>query len=215
MKSLADGLPAEIAAQIHPDWRKNERDYWTVRDQLLPQYGNQWVAFAEGTVIVAGRRPVEILGVAFDSGKHPYVTCVGREDAPTRMRRAQFAYDIAYEGEPLPVASIEFRNERGTAGVLLNEVILDTGSDASSMPWEDCERLSLNAADGTPAGIIGVGNSTAQTIAFRIWAFVDGQEHACHLHADFDGVERILGRDVLNRLEVLFRGPTNEIVINP
>jgi hypothetical protein len=27
--------------------------------------------------------------------------------------------------------------------------------------------------------------------------------------------ERILGRDVLNRLEILFRGPTGEVVVNP
>ena len=37
MKSLADGLPPEIARQIHPDWRKNEAAYWAARDQLLGQ----------------------------------------------------------------------------------------------------------------------------------------------------------------------------------
>ena len=29
------------------------------------------------------------------------------------------------------------------------------------------------------------------------------------------GRERILGRDVLNRIDVLFRGPAGEIVVNP
>jgi hypothetical protein len=38
MKSLADNLPPEIAVQIHPDWRKNEADYWAVRDSLLSQF---------------------------------------------------------------------------------------------------------------------------------------------------------------------------------
>jgi hypothetical protein len=33
--------------------------------------------------------------------------------------------------------------------------------------------------------------------------------------ADFVGNERILGRDVLNRVEVLFRGPAGEVVVNP
>ena len=37
----------------------------------------------------------------------------------------------------------------------------------------------------------------------------------CRLQADFGGTERILGRDVLNRLDVLFRGPAREVVINP
>jgi hypothetical protein len=38
MKSLADRLPPEIARQIHPDWRKNEAGYWSVRDQFIAQY---------------------------------------------------------------------------------------------------------------------------------------------------------------------------------
>ena len=28
MNSLADGLPPQIARQVHPDWRKNEAAYW-------------------------------------------------------------------------------------------------------------------------------------------------------------------------------------------
>jgi hypothetical protein len=35
------------------------------------------------------------------------------------------------------------------------------------------------------------------------------------LQADFVGNERILGRDVLNRLELLFRGPSCEVVVSP
>ena len=42
----------------------------------------------------------------------------------------------------------------------------------------------------------------------------DGQEHPCRLQADFVGNERILGRDVLNRLEMLFRGPAGEVIVN-
>ena len=38
MKSIADQLPPEIARQLHPDRRKNEAEYWAVRDQLLDQY---------------------------------------------------------------------------------------------------------------------------------------------------------------------------------
>ena len=44
---------------------------------------------------------------------------------------------------------------------------------------------------------------------------LDGQEFLCRLQADFAGDERILGRDVLNRVVVLFRGPGGEVVINP
>jgi hypothetical protein len=61
MKSLADALPPEIARQIHPDWRKNEVDYWAVRDQLLKQYQDQWIAFADGAVIVSCKTSLEVL----------------------------------------------------------------------------------------------------------------------------------------------------------
>jgi len=33
--------------------------------------------------------------------------------------------------------------------------------------------------------------------------------------ADFRGDDRILGRDVLNRIDVLFRGPTGEVIVAP
>jgi hypothetical protein len=93
MKSVADGLPPEIAKQIHPDWRKNEADYWKVRDLLLTQYQGQWIGFADGVVVATGTRPVVVLHAAAKAAEHPFVTCVGHEDVPTRMRRVNFAYD--------------------------------------------------------------------------------------------------------------------------
>jgi hypothetical protein len=63
--------------------------------------------------------------------------------------------------------------------------------------------------------ISGVAWSSAATLEFRIWAQLDGQEYPCRLQADFVGSERILGRDVLNRLEILFRGPIGEVIVNP
>jgi hypothetical protein len=61
----------------------------------------------------------------------------------------------------------------------------------------------------------GVAGGTAATLYFPVWVFLDGQEYPCRLQADFIGTERILGRDVLNRLEILFRGPASEVVVNP
>jgi hypothetical protein len=55
----------------------------------------------------------------------------------------------------------------------------------------------------------------AVTMGFLIWVWLDGQEYPCQLQADFAGQERILGREVLNRLDVLFRGPGGEVVVNP
>lgn len=90
MKSLADQLPPELAAVIHPEWRKNEVDSWTTREQLLKDYRDKWVGFAKGGVIASGVSPVQVMEAAQQCGKHPFVVCVGREEEPFQMRRASF-----------------------------------------------------------------------------------------------------------------------------
>ena len=92
MNSLIKGLPAEIAKRIHPDWRKNEVDYWAKRDSLVAQYSGKWIGFAEGRVIASGTSPVEVFHAAQAYGKHPFVTCVGHENEPNRMRPTSFSY---------------------------------------------------------------------------------------------------------------------------
>jgi len=150
MKSLADELPAEFATLVHPDWRKNEADYWAARDSLLKDFDGQWVAYSDRAVIAHGRSPVDVLHAGVGSGRHPFVTCVGHEDQPTHIRRASFAYDTSYPVEPLPVMSAEFRATSGSAGVTLDRVIPDTGADATVLPWSDCQLLSLDPSQGVP-----------------------------------------------------------------
>jgi predicted aspartyl protease len=215
MKSLAAGLPKDIARQIHPSWRKNEAGYWAVRDQLLGQYRNQWIGFSDGVVVASGTRPVVVFHAAHQVAEHPYVICVGRENEPFRIRRVNFAYDASYPAEPLPVIRAEFRRASGGSGLVLDQIIPDTGADTSTLPWTDCQQLQLNPSDGVPALMSGVAGGSVSTLGFLVWVHLDGNEYQCQLHADFIGNERILGRDVLNSLEVLFRGPSGEVVINP
>ena len=215
MESIADQLPPEIAAQIHPDRRKNEAAYWAVRDQLLDQYRDKWVGFADGKVVASGSSPVSVFHEAEATGQHPFFVCVGREDEPCRIRRATSPYDPGYPGEALPVVSVEFRPASGTAGVVLNRVIPDTGADATVLPWTDCLSLHLSPSQGVQSLLGGVAGGSAASLTFQFWARLDGQDYPCRLHADFSGGERILGRDVLNRLEILFRGPAGEVVVNP
>jgi hypothetical protein len=215
MKSLADGLPPEIARQVHPEWRKNEADYWAVRDELLGQYQGKWVGFANGKVVVSGTRPVVVFHAAHQAAEHPYVICVGRENEPYRMRRANFAYDTSYPGEALPVIRMEFRRFSGLPGPTLDMVIADTGADTSALPWADCQKLQLDPAQGVPGLMTGVAGGSATTLGFQVWVYLDGKEYECQLQADFVGNERILGRDVLNSMDVLFRGPTGEVIVNP
>jgi hypothetical protein len=215
MKSLLDGLPPEVAQQIHPDWQRHETAYWEVRETLLPHYRDQWIAFAHGRVLVSGTSAVEVLHAAQASGLHPFVTCVGREHEPSRMRRAVFAYDTTYPQEALPVIPVEFRTQEAVPGLVYEQVIPDTGADASALPWADCTQLALDPRQGIPGLIGGVSAMSASTLVFAVWASLDGQTYPCRLQADFTGHERILGRDVLNRLDILFRGPHQEVVLNP
>ena len=90
MRSLAEGLPPEVAAQVNPRWRENERGYRAARDRLLADYGGRWVAFADGAVIASGTSPVEVFQAGQSSGRHPFLIRVGAEGEPCRMRRASF-----------------------------------------------------------------------------------------------------------------------------
>jgi hypothetical protein len=214
-KSLIDGLPIEIAKRVHPDWRKNETEYWAQRDRLLQVHTNQWIGFADGKVIVSGTSPVEVFHAAQASGKHPFVTCVGHENEPNRMRRVTFGYDTSYPNEPLPMLHAEFRKRSGSPGLILDQVIPDTGADASAIPWSDCQQLALDPAEGMPGLMGGVGDTSVPTIIFQSWVYLDGKDYPCRLQADFSGRERIVGRDVLNALDILFRGAAREVIINP
>lgn len=107
MKSMADALPPEIAQQIHPDWRKNEAEYWSMRGQLLSQYQGQWIGFADGVAIATASTPLEVFVAVQQSGKHPFVIRVGHEGEPWyRIRRTSFAYDTTYPSAALPVISM-------------------------------------------------------------------------------------------------------------
>jgi hypothetical protein len=192
MTSIADRLPPEIARLLHPDRRRNEAEYWAARDRLLDQYRGQWVGFADGRVVASGTSPVAVLQAAEATGLRPFVICVGREDESCRIRRAAFPYDAGYPGEALPLISVEFRQASGVPGLALDRVIPDTGADASVLPWADCQRLGLDPSSGVQGLISGVAGSSAATLTFLIWAYLDGREHPCRLQADFSGSERIL-----------------------
>jgi hypothetical protein len=215
MNSIADYLPPEIARQVHPDWRKNEEEYWKAREGLLGEYQNQWIGFADGGVIASGLSPVAVLHAAQSTGRHPFIICVGREQEPCRIRRTVFPYNMAYPGEPLPLIRIEFRQTGVSQGIILDRVIPDTGADSSILPWADCQLLQLAPAQGVPGFLSGVAGGSTGTLAFQVEARLDGQDYPCRVQADFVGTERILGRDVLNHLEILFRGPAGEVVLNP
>jgi hypothetical protein len=111
MTTIIDQLPPDIAQQLHPDHRKNEEEYWRVRDQLLPQYSGQWIGYANQQVVASGTSRVTVFHAAEATGQHPFVICVGNEHVPCRIRRVSFPYDTGYPFEALPIVSDEFRSQ--------------------------------------------------------------------------------------------------------
>jgi hypothetical protein len=110
-------LPPEIAGQLDSHWQQNEASYWTKRERLLSQYPGLWIGFADGKVIASGSSPVAVFHAAEATAQSPFVTCVGHEDEPCRMRTVSFDYDRDYPGEALPVIELEFRKHSGGQGV--------------------------------------------------------------------------------------------------
>ncbi len=141
MKSITDRLPPGIAVHVHPDRRKNEAGYWAARDQIRGQYEGQWIGFADGKIVASGTSPVAVFHAAEQSGLHPFLTCVGREDEPCRMRRFSSPYDSGYPGEALPILSVEFRRKSRTPGILFDRVYHRHG--------RRCERLALGRLSTT------------------------------------------------------------------
>lgn len=61
--------------------------------------------------------------------------------------------------------TVEFRKQGGSPGISLEQVIPDTGADASALPWADCEQLALDPGEGAPGLMGGVGET-----AMRPWS---------------------------------------------
>ena len=215
MKSIADQLPPKSPGNSTLTGARTKRATGLSATNSSISTAASGSALPMAVVIASGTSPVTVFHAAEASGRHPFFICVGREEEPCRIRRVTFPYDASYPGEALPLISVEFRQASGSPGVVLDRVIPDTGADASVLPWADCQLLQLAPALGVQGLISGVAGSSAATLAFQIWAQLDGQDYPCRLQADFVGSERILGRDVLNRLEILFRGPVGEVVVNP
>jgi len=50
--------------------------------------------------------------------------------------------------------TVEFRKQGGSPRISLEQVIPETGADASALPWADCEQLALDPGEGAP-GLMG------------------------------------------------------------
>jgi predicted aspartyl protease len=209
-------LPPDQQQRLHPDFLANEQAYLHMRDSLLSQYRGQWVAVHDGKVLVAGARLMEVMERASSCGGHPYIALVGAEDAVVfRIRRAVFAYDLAYQPFPLPRLRATFWNHAETHSQQHRDVIPDTGADVSVLPDMDCAAIDLFQSPymtGMAGGVLGAGITT---LFYRGKVEIDGHRYSALIQSIPAGQERIIGRDVLNQQRVLFDGPAGQVVVDP
>ncbi len=213
---LTKDLPAEQRQRVHADFLANEQHYLRMRDGLLPQYRGQWVAVHDGRVIAAGSDLLSVIDAAAAVAKHPYIACVGEEDAVVfRVRTATFSYDATYRPVALPRVTVTFGNHTRTHARVCADVIPDTGADLSVLPDADCQAIDLYNSPcftGLAGGVVGAG---VATFIYRGIAEIDGQCLPALIQALPNTRERIVGREVLNQLRVLFDGPAGVVTINP
>lgn len=114
-------------------------------------------------------------------------------------------YDSENFDPPAPVAHVTLRNP-ATGDVLTNvPMLIDTGADATLVPSEAAEKLGINAEENKAFEVQGFGGETNYLKSARL--------DLLFLNKTFKGeyllIDRpigILGRNILNKLRILFDG---------
>ena len=216
LRTHSANLTKEERQRIDPDFLANEEAYFRMRDSLLDQYAGQWVAVHDDHVIAAGSNPLQVMDAAALSGGHPYVALVGAEErAVFRVRRATFQYDQSYQPFALPRIAATFWNHAATHSQTHDDVIPDTGADISVLPQADCRAIALLSSPYLTGMTAGVTGPSRAALIYRGQVEVDGVRCSALIQPLHTGVERIVGRDVLNQQRVLFDGPAGQVIIGP
>jgi predicted aspartyl protease len=216
LQTQTANLPPDQQRRLHPEFLANEQGYLQMRDSLVAQYRGQWVAVHGGSVIAAGPELMEVMDRASAAAGHPYVALVGAEDAVVfRVRRVVFPYDQAYRPFPLPRLTATFSNHLETHSQQHANVIPDTGADASVLPDGDCMAIDLFNSPYLTGMATGVIGASITTLFYRGKVEIDGHRYSALIQSVPGGQERIIGREVLNEMRVLFDGPSKQVVVDP
>ena len=114
-------------------------------------------------------------------------------------------YDSGHFDPPAPVARVTLRGSDRSRAVTDVPMLLDTGADGSMIPHGAAERLALRDF-GESFNLVGFDGSSSQASAVRLELVFSGRSfHGKFLLIDQDW--GILGRNVLNRIPILYDGP--------
>ena len=116
-------------------------------------------------------------------------------------------YDTVRFSPPAPVGVIDLRNAANGRVWANVPVLLDTGADVTLLPRECVNQLQIQTDPSQVYELIGFDGTRSTAIAvhldliflgltFRGWFLMIGQSQG------------VLGRDILNHLNVMLNGPT-------
>ena len=65
---------------IQEGFEQDKRDYWAIREELLPKLKGKWVAVHKGKVVAVGDDMISIMDKALSEDGYAYVNKLGEED---------------------------------------------------------------------------------------------------------------------------------------
>lgn len=197
---------ADIEKHLPDGFKQDEAAYRKMRADLLKVYADKWIGIHKGRVVASGTDLYAVTQEAFEkTGSHVYITKVGEEDLTVRIRRLEFPYDTTYSPFALPQAEVKFANIFRTCQTSYSDVIPDTGADISCLPVTECKKLDLFRAGGLRVRSERIGKRQRESILLPGYAEINGREYLAFIEP-ISEPEKLLGRDVLNRLTVTFNG---------
>ncbi len=114
-------------------------------------------------------------------------------------------YDSEHFEPPAPLARVTLRGSDRSEAVTDVPMLLDTGADVSMVPRVAAEKLALKASDES-FKLVGFDGNSSQAAAVDLeLVFSDRSFHGKFLVIDQEW--GILGRNVLNRIPILYDGP--------
>ena len=204
-------MTQEQREYLQPEFLANEEAYWRNRESLLKAYREKWIAYDENQGVI--QTADSFLEIGKDIRKvqgNPYVAWVGREDDFLVKMRRSFGYDTDYAPTALPRAVVTFSNANQTQSQMYSDVIPDTGADLSSLTPDDLPLSNLGSGPSIPTQTMGVTGQPVAAALYPAFATMNGTEFQCFVQI-LPSLERILGRDVLNQIRVIFDGPNNQV----
>jgi predicted aspartyl protease len=118
-------------------------------------------------------------------------------------------YDSENYNPPAPVAYVTLRNP-ATGDVLTNvPMLIDTGADATLVPSEVVEKLGISAEENKAFEVQGFSGDTNYLKSARLDLLLLNKTFKGE-YLLIDQPVGILGRNILNKLRILFDGPRGE-----